>query len=286
MKIMVLGAGQMGQGIAQVMADAGHITLLNNLDHTPPEQGIRSIADRLLRAVDKGRRTEESVQNTLKDVRPSHSLKDAESCDMIFEALAEEEGLKGQVLRQLDDICNPNCIFATNTSSLPITRLAANTHRPDKVVGMHFMNPVPVMRLVEIIPGLATSESTLRQVHRLAKELGKEPVEVRDVPGFVSNRVLQALINEAIWCVYDGTATVEGVDKVMRYGMNHPMGPLETADLIGLDTVLSIQKVMYDGFGQEKYHPCPLLQQYVDAGWLGKKTGRGFYRYEGGKRVV
>jgi 3-hydroxybutyryl-CoA dehydrogenase len=142
------------------------------------------------------------------------------------------------------------------------------------------------MRLVEIIPGLATSESTLRQVHRLAKELGKEPVEVRDVPGFVSNRVLQALINEAIWCVYDGTATVEGVDKVMRYGMNHPMGPLETADLIGLDTVLSIQKVMYDGFGQEKYHPCPLLQQYVDAGWLGKKTGRGFYQYEGGKRVV
>lgn len=286
MKIMVIGAGQMGLGIAQVMADAGHITLLNNLDHTPPEQGIRRIADRLASAVAKGRRTEESVRSVLKDVHASHNLKDAEKCDMVFEALAEDEAVKGEVLKALDGICQPGCIFASNTSSLPITRLASYTKRPEKVVGMHFMNPVPVMKLVEIIPGIATSKDTLKQVIILARELGKIPVEVRDVPGFVSNRVLQALINEAIWCVYDGTASVEGVDNVMKYGMNHPMGPLETADLIGLDTVLSIQQVMYEGFGQEKYHPCPLLRQYVDAGWLGKKTGRGFYRYEGGKRVV
>lgn len=286
MKIMVIGAGQMGQGIAQVMADAGHITLLNNLDHTPPEQGIRSITDRLFRAVAKGRRTEESVKNVLKDVHPSHSLRDAEKCDMVFEALAEDEPLKAQVLRELDGICQHSCIFASNTSSLPITRLASYTNRPDRVVGMHFMNPVPVMKLVEVIPGIATSKDTLKQVFILARELGKIPVEVRDVPGFVSNRVLQALINEAIWCVYDGTSDAAGVDNVMKYGMNHPMGPLETADLIGLDTVLSIQKVMYEGFGMEKYHPCPLLQQYVDAGWLGKKTGRGFYRYEGGKKIV
>ncbi|MCD8127459.1 MAG: 3-hydroxyacyl-CoA dehydrogenase NAD-binding domain-containing protein [Clostridiales bacterium] len=286
MRIMVIGAGQMGQGIAQVMAEAGHITLLNNLDHTAPEQGIRNIAERLKRAVVKGRRTEESVAHVLKDVHASHSLRDAERCDMVFEALAEDEGLKGSVLKELDGICQGSCIFASNTSSLPITRLASYTHRPEKVVGMHFMNPVPVMKLVEIIPGLATSKDTMKQVTILARELGKVAVEVRDVPGFVSNRVLQALINEAIWCLYDGTATAEGIDNVMRYGMNHPMGPLETADLIGLDTVLSIQQVIYEGYGQEKYHPCPLLQNYVDVGWLGKKVGRGFYRYEGGKKVV
>lgn len=286
MKIMVVGAGQMGQGIAQVMADAGHITLLNNLDHTPPEQSISTISDRLLRLVAKGKRSEESVKSVLRDVHPSHSLKDAEKCDIVFEALAEDEALKARVFRELDGICQPNCIFASNTSSISITRLASYTNRPELVVGMHFMNPVPLMKLVEIIPGIATARDTLKQVIMLARELDKVPVEVRDVPGFVSNRVLQALINEAIWCVYDGTADAQGVDNVMKYGMNHPMGPLETADLIGLDTVLAIQKVMYEGYGQEKYHPCPLLQQYVDAGWLGKKAGRGFYRYEGGKRLV
>lgn len=284
MKIMVVGAGQMGLGIAQVMADSGHTTLLNNLDHTPPEQGIRKVAERLARAVMKGRRTQESVDAALSDFTPSHSLKDAADCDIIFEALAENLEVKEKTLRELDKICNPDCIFATNTSSLPITKLASFTSRPDKVVGMHFMNPVPVMKLVEVIPGLATSKETLYQVHRLAVELGKTPVEVRDVPGFVSNRVLQALINEAIWCVYEGVGSAEAVDTIMHLGMNHPMGPLETADLIGLDTVLSIQQTMYEGYGLEKYHPCPLLQQYVNAGWLGKKSGRGFYEYENGRK--
>jgi 3-hydroxybutyryl-CoA dehydrogenase len=276
----------MGLGIAQVMADAGHTTLVNNLDHTPPEQGICQIADRLARAVLKGRRTQESVDSALSDFIPSHSLRDAADCDMVFEALAENLELKEKALRELDKICKPECIFATNTSSLPITQLAGFTNRPDKVVGMHFMNPVPVMKLVEVIPGLATSKKTLQQVHELAQNLGKTPVEVRDVPGFVSNRVLQALINEAIWCVYEGVGTPEAVDTIMHLGMNHPMGPLETADLIGLDTVLSIQQTMYDGYGLEKYHPCPLLQQYVNAGWLGKKSGRGFYEYENGRKKV
>lgn len=284
MKIMVVGAGQMGLGIAQVMADAGHITLLNNLDHTPPEQGIRQIAERLARSVMKGRRTQESVDAALSGFTPSHSLKDAADCDIVFEALAENLEVKEKAFRELDKVCKAECIFASNTSSFPITKLGSFTSRPDKVVGMHFMNPVPVMKLVEVIPGLATSKDTLHQVHRLAVELGKTPVEVRDVPGFVSNRVLQALINEAIWCVYEGVGTPEAVDTIMHFGMNHPMGPLETADLIGLDTVLSIQQTMYEGYGLEKYHPCPLLQQYVNAGWLGKKSGRGFYEYENGRK--
>lgn len=287
MKIMVVGAGQMGLGIAQVMADAGHTTLINNLDHTPPEQGILKIAERLTRLVRKGRRTQGEVDAALSGCTPSHSLKDAADCDIVFEALAEDLALKERVLRELDQICKPECIFASNTSSLPITRLAGFTTRPDRVIGMHFMNPVPVMQLVEVIPGLATSEETLNRVCLLATELGKTPVQVRDVPGFVSNRVLQALINEAVWCVYEGVGDAQAVDTIMHLGMNHPMGPLETADLIGLDTVLSIQQTMYEGYGLEKYHPCPLLQQYVNAGWLGKKTGRGFYEYgaDGRKKV-
>lgn len=281
---MVIGAGQMGLGIAQVLADAGHVTLLNNLDHTPPEQGILKIAERLARAVTKGRRSQASVDAALSDFTPSHSLKDAAECDMIFEALAEDLELKEKTLRELDQICKPECIFASNTSSLPITKLASFTSRPEKVIGMHFMNPVPVMKLVEMIPGLATSQDTIDKTVKLAEELGKTPVQVRDVPGFVSNRVLQGLINEAIYCVYEGIGTAEAVDTVMKLGMNHPMGPLETADLIGLDTVLSIQQTMYEGYGLEKYHPCPLLQQYVNAGWLGKKSGRGFYEYENGRK--
>lgn len=284
MKVMVIGTGQMGLGIAQVLADAGHDTLLNNLDHTPPEQGILKIAERLTRAVVKGRRTQASVDAALSECTPSHSLKDAADCDMVFEALAEDLALKESVFRKLDRICRPDCIFATNTSSLPITKLASYTSHPENVIGMHFMNPVPVMKLVEIIPGLATSSTTTARVCQLASELGKTPVQVRDVPGFVSNRVLQGLINEAIYCVYEGVGTPEAVDTVMKLGMNHPMGPLETADLIGLDTVLSIQQTMYEGYGLEKYHPCPLLQQYVDAGWLGKKSGRGFYQYENGRK--
>ncbi len=286
MKVMVIGTGQMGLGIAQVLADAGHTTLLNNLDHTPPEQGILKIAERLARAVTRGRRTQESADAALSGVMASHSLRDAADCDMVFEALAENLELKENTFRELDKICRPDCIFASNTSSLPITKLASFTSHPETVIGMHFMNPVPVMKLVEMIPGLATSPETIARTKQLAIELGKTPVEVRDVPGFVSNRVLQGLINEAIYCVYEGIGTVEAVDTVMRLGMNHPMGPLETADLIGLDTVLSIQQTMYEGYGLEKYHPCPLLQQYVNAGWLGKKSGRGFYEYENGRKKV
>lgn len=285
MKIMVVGAGQMGLGIAQVMADHGHKVLLNNLDHTAPELGIKKIKDRLLHAVAKGRRTDNEVKKTMSSIKASKSLKDASKCDMVFEALAEDAKLKGETFRELDKICNENCIFATNTSSVSITSLAAYTTRPEKFIGMHFMNPVPAMKLVEIIPGLATEPQVIHKVYALAEELKKTPVEVRDVPGFVSNRVLQALINEAICCLYEGVGTAQAIDNVMKYGMNHPMGPLETADLIGLDTVLFIQETMYEGYGLEKYHPCPLLRQYVDAGWLGRKTGRGFYFYENGKKI-
>lgn len=280
MKIMVAGAGQMGQGIAQILAAAGHTTLLNNLDHTPPERGLEQIAMRLTRASAKGLVSPDSAHRTLSHLTPSHRLQDAGDCDMVFEALAEDEAVKKSVLGELDRCCGPRCIFATNTSSLPIARLAAATNRPDRVIGMHFMNPVPRMKLVEVIPGPASSQDTIHTVFRLAKELGKTPVCVRDVPGFVSNRVLQALISESIWCVYEGVGSAEAVDTIMKLGMNHPMGPLETADLIGLDTVLSIQQTMYEGYHLEKYRPCPLLCQYVKNGWLGKKAGRGFYRYE------
>lgn len=285
MKVMVIGTGQMGLGIAQVMADKGHTVLLNNLDHTSPSIGVQKIKERMARAVAKGRKTKEEASALISKLKATNHLKDAAKCDMIFEALAEDVELKGSVFQQLDSICQPDCIFATNTSSVSITRLAAYTRRPEKFIGMHFMNPVPVMKLVEIIPGLATEEGVIKMIYDLTKELGKVPVEVRDVPGFVSNRVLQAMINEAICCLYEGVGTAEAIDNVMKYGMNHPMGPLETADLIGLDTVLMIQQTMYEGYGLEKYHPSPLLTQYVNAGWLGKKSGRGFYFYENGKKI-
>lgn len=285
MKVMVVGAGQMGLGIAQVMADFGHKVMLNNLDHTAPEIGIKRIKDRLGRAVERGKKTNEDLKRITSNIKASKSLKDAAKCDMVFEALAEDAELKGSTFKELDDICKSDCVFATNTSSVSITSLAAYTKRPEKFIGMHFMNPVPTMRLVEIIPGLATETQVIHQVYTLAEELKKVPVEVRDVPGFVSNRVLQALINEAICCLYEGVGTAQSIDNVMKYGMNHPMGPLETADLIGLDTVLFIQETMYEGYGMEKYHPNPLLRQYVDAGWLGRKTGRGFYFYENGRKI-
>lgn len=285
MKVMVIGAGQMGLGIAQVMADNGHTVLLNNLDHTSPAVGIQKIKERMAKAVAKGKKTKEEASALIAKLKLSNHLKDASKCDMIFEALAEDVELKGNVFLQLDSICRPDCIFATNTSSVSITRLASYTKRPEQMIGMHFMNPVPLMKLVEIIPGLSTAEGVLQKVYDLTRELGKIPVKVRDVPGFVSNRVLQAMISEAICCLYEGVGTAEDIDQVMKYGMNHPMGPLETADLIGLDTVLMIQQTMYGGYGLEKYHPSPLLVQYVNAGWLGKKSGRGFYCYENGKKI-
>ncbi|HEX2980988.1 MAG TPA: 3-hydroxybutyryl-CoA dehydrogenase [Anaerolineaceae bacterium] len=280
MNVFVVGAGQMGGGIAQVLASAGKITYLYDVNRELVDKRMAFIERMLTKDVDKGKITNEQKAAALQNLVPSTNLRDAADCDFVIEAIIENLDCKENVFKDLDAITRPTCILATNTSSLPITEIAACTRRPEKVVGMHFMNPVPVMKLVEIIRGIATSGDTYTAVHNFALELGKTPVEVRDVPGFVSNRVLQVMINEAIYCVYEGVASVEGIDTVMRLGMNHPMGPLQLADFIGLDTVFAILEVMHTGYGDPKYRPCPLLRQYVKAGWLGKKSGRGFYRYE------
>lgn len=280
MNVFVVGAGQMGGGIAQVMASAGKITYLYDINRELVDKRMAFIERMLTKDVDKGKITNEQKAAALQNLVPSTNLLDAADCDFVIEAIIENLDCKENVFKDLDAITRPTCILATNTSSLPITEIAACTRRPEKVVGMHFMNPVPVMKLVEIIRGIATSGDTYTAVHNFALELGKTPVEVRDVPGFVSNRVLQVMINEAIYCVYEGVASVEGIDTVMRLGMNHPMGPLQLADFIGLDTVFAILDVMHTGYGDPKYRPCPLLRQYVKAGWLGKKSGRGFYMYE------
>lgn len=279
-KVMVIGAGQMGGGIAQIMAAAGITTYLNDVNMDIVNSRIAFIEKILTKDVSKGKCTEEQKQETLKLLIPSDNVEDAADCDLVVEAIVENMDIKSSVFKQLDAICKPSCILASNTSSLPITEIAAVTKRPEKVIGMHFMNPVPVMKLVEIIRGIATADETYEAVKKLSLKLNKIPVEVRDVPGFVSNRVLQVMINEAIYCLYEGVASPEDIDTVMKLGMNHPMGPLQLADFIGLDTVLSIMEVMYDGYADCKYRPCPLLRQYVKAGWLGKKTGRGFYKYQ------
>lgn len=279
MKAMVIGAGQMGGGIAQIMAASGIETYLNDMSMECITNRISFIEGILSKDVSKGKITEEQKSATLSKLIPSVDQHDAADCDIVVEAIVENMEVKGKVFKFLDEICKPSCILASNTSSLPITEIAAFTKRPDKVIGMHFMNPVPVMKLVEIIRGLATSQETYDFVKKLSIDLNKTPVEVRDVPGFISNRVLQIMINEAIYCLYEGVATVEDIDTVMKLGMNHPMGPLQLADFIGLDTVLAIMETLYDGYADCKYRPCPLLRQYVKAGWLGKKSGRGFYSY-------
>lgn len=279
-KAMVIGAGQMGGGIAQVMAAAGIETYLNDINLEIVNNRVQFIGKLLSKDVAKGKITEEQREKTLSLLILSDNLEDAGDCDIVVEAIVENMEIKSNTFRKLDEVCKPSCILASNTSSLPITEIAAVTKRPEKVIGMHFMNPVPVMKLVEIIRGIATSDETYASVRDLSLELNKTPVEVRDVPGFVSNRVLQMMINEAIYCVYEGVASVEDIDAVMKLGMNHPMGPLQLADFIGLDTVLAIMEVMYEGYADCKYRPCPLLRQYVKAGWLGKKAGRGFYTYE------
>jgi len=279
-RVMVVGAGQMGSGIAQVAAQAGLEVMLNDLKDEFVNRGLGVITKNLERSVAKGKITEEEKAAVLSRIKPSTSLQDAVDADIVIEAAVENMEVKTQIFKELDQITYPHVILATNTSSLPITEIAAVTRRPDKVIGMHFMNPVPVMKLVEIIRGLATSDETFNLVKELSERLGKVPVEVNDAPGFVSNRVLMPMINEAIYCVYEGIATPEAVDEVMKLGMNHPMGPLALADLIGLDTCLYIMEVLYDGFKDSKYRPCPLLRKYVAAGWLGRKTGRGFYVYE------
>ncbi|MUV37424.1 3-hydroxybutyryl-CoA dehydrogenase [Lentibacillus sp. JNUCC-1] len=278
--IMVVGAGQMGAGIAQVCAQSGFNVYLNDMNEAALEKGISGIGKRLDRAVEKERITEEDKNAALERLEPSNTLEDAKDCDVVIEAIVEKIEVKTSVFQELDTHAPAHAILATNTSALPITEIAAVTNRPDQVIGMHFMNPVPVMKLVEIIRGLQTSDETYKIIEQLTHALSKTPVEVNDSPGFVSNRVLMPMINEAIYTVYEGVATPEDVDTVMKLGTNHPMGPLTLADFIGLDTCLYIMEVLHEGFKDSKYRPCPLLRKYVNAGWLGKKSGRGFYTYD------
>jgi 3-hydroxybutyryl-CoA dehydrogenase len=276
---MVVGAGQMGGGIAQVAAQSGLQVVLNDLKSDYIERGLSVINKNLMRSVEKGRLSSAEKDAVLSRIVSSTSLEDAAGVDFVVEAASENMQIKSEIFRVLDRTARPGVILATNTSSLPITEVAAVTARPESVIGMHFMNPVPVMPLVEIIRGIATSDETFAAVETLARAMNKTPVEVNDYPGFVSNRVLMPMINEAIYCVYEGVAKPEAIDQVMKLGMNHPMGPLTLADFIGLDTCLAIMEVLYEGFGDSKYRPCPLLRKMVKAGWLGKKSGKGFYEY-------
>ncbi|MEI4768930.1 3-hydroxybutyryl-CoA dehydrogenase [Psychrobacillus sp. FJAT-51614] len=279
-KVMVIGAGQMGSGIAQVCAQAGFEVKLNDREEQFYDRGIQTITKNLSRNVEKGRMKEEEKQAVLSNITKSLSIEDAKDVDIVIEAAVENMEIKQSIFKQLDEITPKHTILATNTSSLPITEIAAVTNRPEQVIGMHFMNPVPVMKLVEIIRGLATSDEVYTAIEEMTKKLSKVPVEVNDFPGFVSNRILMPMINEAIYTLYEGVASKEAIDDVMKMGMNHPMGPLQLADFIGLDTCLYIMEILHEGFGDSKYRPCPLLRKYVKAGWLGKKSGRGFYSYE------
>jgi 3-hydroxybutyryl-CoA dehydrogenase len=279
--VMVIGAGQMGSGIAQVCAMAGYKVYLNDLKEEFVQKGFAAIDKNLQRQVDKEKMTAEQKHEILGRLTASIDLQDAAQTDLVIEAAVENMKIKSDIFAKLDEITPERTILATNTSSLPITEIAAATKRPEKVIGMHFMNPVPVMKLVEIIRGLATSEEVYQAIEDMTKTLKKVPVEVNDFPGFVSNRILMPMINEAIYTLYEGVAEKEAIDEVMKLGMNHPMGPLTLADFIGLDTCLYIMETLHEGFGDDKYRPCPLLRKYVKAGWLGRKTGRGFYSYEG-----
>jgi len=276
----VVGAGQMGNGIAQVAAACGLEVIMNDIKQEFVDKGLGVIAANLERGVAKGRLSADEKTAILARIKPSTDLKDMAGADVVVEAATEREDLKFGIFRDLDRICPPHTILATNTSSIPIGRIAAQTARPDKVIGMHFMNPVPVMKLVEVIRGLATSEETFALVWSLSERFGKTPAEANDFPGFIANRILMPMINEAVFCLYHGVGEAEAIDTVMKLGMNHPMGPLALADLIGLDTCLAIMETLYNGFSDSKYRPCPLLRKYVEAGWLGRKSGRGFYRYD------
>jgi 3-hydroxybutyryl-CoA dehydrogenase len=278
-KIMVIGAGQMGSGIAQVCAMAGYDVFLHDLKVEFVDKGIGIIHKNLSRQVEKGRMTDEGKSLIIGRITNSTELSNAKEVDLVIEAAVENMEIKMKIFTELDALAPEHAILATNTSSLPITEIAAATKRPEKVIGMHFMNPVPVMKLVEIIRGLATADEVYETIEEITRKLEKVPVEVNDFPGFVSNRILMPMINEAIYTVFEGVASVEAIDDVMKLGMNHPMGPLTLADFIGLDTCLYIMETLHEGFGDDKYRPCPLLRKYVKAGWLGRKTGRGFYTY-------
>ncbi|MBI3790668.1 MAG: 3-hydroxybutyryl-CoA dehydrogenase [Gemmatimonadetes bacterium] len=279
-RIAVIGAGQMGNGIAHVFAQHGHDVTMIDVAAAALEKGKATVASNLERQVKKGTIDAAARDATLARLATSTDLGAASTAQLIVEAATERVDLKFRIFADLDGIAPAGAILASNTSSISITEIAARTKRPADVIGMHFMNPVPLMQLVEVIRGIATSDATTARTLALAKAVGKVPVEVNDYPGFVANRILMPMINEAVYCVMEGVATPEAVDTVMKLGMNHPMGPLTLADFIGLDTCLAILEVMHDGLGDPKYRPCPLLRKYVAAGWLGKKSGRGFYRYD------
>ncbi|MBL7181043.1 MAG: 3-hydroxybutyryl-CoA dehydrogenase [Pseudomonadota bacterium] len=275
----VVGAGQMGSGIAQVAAVSGLDVIMSDINIEYAQRGLQTITNFLKRSVDKGIMSSDQMDAVLGRIKTTVDLEAMAPVDFVVEAASEDETIKFEIFKALDDICASSVILATNTSSIPIGRIASRTKRPENVIGMHFMNPVPLMKLVEVIRGLATSEETFKTTWNLALTLGKTPAEAVDYPGFIANRILMPMINEAIYCLYHGVGTREDIDTVMKLGMNHPMGPLALADLIGLDTCLAIMDTLADGFKDSKYRACPLLRKYVEAGWLGRKTGRGFYEY-------
>lgn len=275
----VVGAGQMGSGIAQVAAASGLKVILNDISDKYVASGMAAIQKKLNRLVEKKNLTPDECEEIISRIKTSTTLADMAEADFVVEAAVEQEDLKFEIFRNLDEHCGEPVILSTNTSSIPIGRIAAQTRRPDKVIGMHFMNPVPLMELVEVIRGLQTSEKTFQTTWDLCEKFGKTPSCANDYPGFLANRILMPMINEAIYCLYQGVGKEEDIDTVMTLGMNHPMGPLALADLIGLDTCLAIMETLHEGFGDSKYRPCPLLRKYVEAGWLGRKSGKGFYKY-------